>query len=61
MQGDTDPYHEGRDMARQFGQYGSGLQGGGCDSLHHTHVPVFAQGTLLNSSTDAVGLIPCIG
>ena len=60
-QGDTNSYQVGMDTAHQYGQYGSGLQGGGCDSLHHTHAPVFAQGTMLNSSTDAIGLIPCIG
>lgn len=61
-QDDKDPYHEGLDAAHQYGQYGSGLQGGGCDSRHHTHVPVLAQGTMLNSATDALGLMqPCIG
>ena len=61
LQRDMDPYQEGGDMAHQHHQYGSGLPGGGCHSLHSLPIPVFAQGTLLNSSTDARLMQACLG
>ena len=59
LQRGMDPYQEATEMAHQHHQYGSGLQGGGCHSLH-SPIPVFAQGTLLNSSTDDPLMQACL-